>query len=265
MLISQLKEPAKTEAMKPLDEKIKLSKKVIDNFITLYSGECVISCSFGKDSMVVLYLIRQFDKNVAVLFSNTLCQYLETYQFRDKIVKQWNLNYYETKPVNDWTFYKIAEKYGLPDGNKGSDHCCDRLKEIPFRNLIKEKGWKINFTGMTALESRNRMFIICNRGQDYYSKKDTITRVHPIAYWTENDVWAFIEREEIPINPAYEMYSIPRLGCVPCTAHKKWREQLASVNLKLYAKISEDYFNLPLLDRYLDGSSLSTPTGEKNE
>ncbi|GAI80350.1 unnamed protein product, partial [marine sediment metagenome] len=116
----------------------------------------------------------------------------------------WNLNLFETFPVEGWDFFKVADKFGLPDGNKREgDQCCNYLKLKPTNQLVKEHKWEVNFTGTTVLESFNRMFHICERGQSYLSKRDKIIKVHPIAYWTEDEVYRYIEENEIPLNPAY--------------------------------------------------------------
>ena len=248
--VSQLMEPAKTETMKSYEEKLEFSNIVIDNFLFLFKNH-FISCSFGKDSIVVLHLIIKKKPDTPVVFNNTYVQYPETYDYVKHMKNLWNLNLIETYPVKGWNFFKIADKFGLPNGRKRSDRCCDYLKEIPLRRLIKEQKWEVNFTGMTVLESRNRMFTICERGHSYLSKKDKCIKVHPIAYWTEDDVYRYIRDNEIDLNPVYKIYGIKRTGCVPCTSHKFWRKQLASTNPKLYALISEKYFKQPLMEKFL--------------
>jgi len=45
-------------------------------------------------------------------------------------------------------------------------------------------------------------------------------RVHPILHWTELDVWQYVRREGLPVNPLYFANSGKRyrsLGCMPCT------------------------------------------------
>ena len=45
-------------------------------------------------------------------------------------------------------------------------------------------------------------------------------RVHPILHWNEIDIWAYIERENIPLIDLYFAKDGKRyrsLGCAPCT------------------------------------------------
>ncbi len=245
MKISQLHEPAKTEVMKSYEEKLALTEKVIDNTLFLFK-RCFVSCSFGKDSIVVLHLVRKHRPDIPVVFNNTLVQPPETYAYLKEMKELWNLNLFETFPVKGWDFFRVADKFGLPDGIKKSDRCCDYLKLRPTRQLVKEHKWEVNFTGSTVLESFNRMFHICERGSSYNTIRDVI-KTHPIAYWTDDEVYRYIEENEIPLNPAYSKYKIKRLGCVPCTSYKIWRNQLPRMNFKLYKIICTRYLDQSLI------------------
>ena len=129
MKVSQLMEPAKSQVLKPFDEKLKRARDLVRIFCNLFPKHSAVSCSFGKDSTVVLKLVRDLNPQIPVIFNNTGVQFKETYDFKDKLVDEWNLNLLETKPIK--TFWEVADQYGLPDGKKKSDRCCDYLKEIP--------------------------------------------------------------------------------------------------------------------------------------
>ena len=45
-------------------------------------------------------------------------------------------------------------------------------------------------------------------------------RIHPLLHWTELDVWRYIKKENLPVNPLYFAKNGKRyrsLGCMPCT------------------------------------------------
>jgi 3'-phosphoadenosine 5'-phosphosulfate sulfotransferase (PAPS reductase)/FAD synthetase len=248
MKVNQLLPSVRLEVEKPFEEKLQKAKLLIKMWA---DKDASVSCSFGKDSMVVLYLALQENPDIKVIYNNTGIEWPETLQFRTMIKETWNLNLIELKPIMSyWEVWKhIKEKnLGSQDGSKkGSDLCCDYLKEKPFRKAIKQFGVRYAFTGITAIESRQRMFTACQRGQEYYSKKDGVWKVHPILYWTEEEVFKFIEENHIPLNPAYKKYAVNRLGCMFCVSHKEWRRQMARTNLKAYTFIQEQYFHQKIL------------------
>jgi phosphoadenosine phosphosulfate reductase len=253
MKVSQLLPSIRFEVEKPFEEKLRRAKELIHIFGGLARNKGSVSCSFGKDSMVVLWLCRQEFPEIAVIFNNTGVQYKETYEFKERIKKEWDLNLIETKPIK--SFWEVAKEKGLPDGSKydpvrnvRGDSCCYYLKEKPFLGVMRKHGFKINFTGTTALESRVRMWTACQRGMFYYSKKEQVTRINPIIFWTPGEVLEFSRGVQIPLNPAYQKYGLERLGCVPCTSHKFWREQLVKTNPKMYEFIQQTFFHQRLLE-----------------
>ncbi|MHA1722777.1 MAG: phosphoadenosine phosphosulfate reductase domain-containing protein, partial [Candidatus Baldrarchaeia archaeon] len=65
-----------------------------------------------------------------------------------------------------------------------------------------------------------------------------IVKVHPIAYWKEEEVWRYIKENGIPVHPAYSYTN--RIGCLPCTGYRDWMILLARVNSRLLRKILKD-------------------------
>jgi len=254
MKFSQLMPSIKAEVQKPFQEKLAKAKQLVKLWAN--KNACV-SCSFGKDSTVVLYLVREVNPQIPVIFNNTGVEFRETLEFKDMLTKEWNLNLVELKPEK--TFWQIMDpkKIKIPDGSKTSkfrfqsrhthDACCYYLKEKPFKDYVKGR-FSVNFTGITAMESRQRMLRACEKGMEYYHKTHGLLKIHPILYWTPQEVWQFIKDNNIPVNPAYQKYGINRIGCVPCTAHRGWREQLIKVNPKMYRFIQEQFFGQKLLE-----------------
>jgi len=218
-----------------------------------HNEHACVSCSFGKDSMIVAFLALEENPKIPIVFENTLIEFPETIKLRDKIVDDWNLNFVELRPKT--TFFKVNDmilerKLRLDDGRKHSNICCYHLKEKPFSLWRKANSCTRSFTGITALESRHRMFVACKKGMDYYSIRSGFAKVHPIMFWTSEEVWRFTKENSIPINEAYAKYGIDRIGCMWCMSHKGWREQIFKINPKMYAFLMQRYRKTPILDSF---------------
>jgi len=242
--VSQLPKSIRGEVEEPLEVKLEKANRILKMYVNRHA--CV-SCSFGKDSMLVLWLALKLNPNIHVVFNNTGIEYPETIKFKERMKKELDLNLIETKPKR--SFWQVWKGKQMPDGSKKNkknisiDRCCYHLKEAPFKRIVREYSFKSNFTGLTVMESRQRMMRVCQLGNVYYNKTNQLWRTHLIAFWTPEEIWKFTRKNNIPINPAYDKYGLNRLGCMFCTAHKGWREEVSRINPKVYKYMIEHYFN----------------------
>lgn len=235
-----LLESLKDKVEIPLEEKLRLTDAVIETNLRKFRDDCVVSWSGGKDSTLVLWFVREIWPDIKVVFNDTGVEYPETIQFIKEVAASWKLNLTITKPIK--TFWKCAEEYGFPNGSKSNNqenktpHCCYFLKEKPMKDAIRLYKWKAVFDGVTAVESRIRMFSARDYGTCHFNTKWHIQKVRPILYWTEDEVFDFMKREGIPLNPRYSM-GARRVGCMTCTAYKSWESRMSMENPKLYTII----------------------------
>jgi phosphoadenosine phosphosulfate reductase len=239
----ELPREVRAEVEKPFSEKLEKARQLLRMWIHQKS---YVSCSFGKDSMALVFLALEQRKDVPVIYVNTGVDFRETQAFKNEVCRAWNLNLIELKP--NITFFQVMDRVKkrgskLDDGSKSSNICCYHLKEKPLLQITREMGFTHCFTGITAMESRKRAWTACQKGQEYYVKKQEITKIHPLLYWQPWEVQDFIRDQGIPVNPIYAKYGLTRAGCVCCTCYRGWREQMARVNPKLYKIIMERYFD----------------------
>jgi len=212
--------------------KVRYSKSLVQKSLAMFKSP-VVACSFGKDSIVVLHLVRQHTKEVKILWNNTLVEYPDTYEFARKIIKEWDLDCIEAKPK--LTFWEIVKEYGFPIHSRNSQGekqcaarmCCNELKKKPTMSALRQIDCDVYFTGLTRFESRLREFSARKYGDFFYSKKWDHWKCHPILNWTSEDVWQYIKQYDIPYNPLYDKKEVQidggiRTGCWPCTQAIKY-------------------------------------------
>ncbi len=97
--------------------------------------------------------------------------------------------------------WKLAKKWRHLIGSKvkTSEKCCDFLKKDPIKHFEATEGMKgKGITGMMASEGGYRASMTkCN------SFDGKTTRSSPMLFWTEEDVWQFIETYNIEICEVY--------------------------------------------------------------
>lgn len=223
----------------PLPEKIEMARAVIVQGLEL--GRAVVAWSGGKDSTVLLHLIRQFAPRIPVIWNNTGVEFPETWPFIKHLTEEWELELHVAKPEPGITFWWCVEKYGWPlfskDIRRSTDHhvgrriskrkekaiavgkissyCCDYLKEKPSAKVMRLLGAEVIFIGNLVAESRMRWWTWLDKGELYQRKKGRMWVAWPLWAWTDEDVWAYHSTFSLPHCKIYDM-GHKRNGCWTC-------------------------------------------------
>lgn len=105
-----------------LDWKIKIAKEKIQEFYDAFDGNVYVSFSGGKDSTVLLDLVRQLYPDVPAVFSNTGLEYPEIQMFaRNK-----DAEFIRPKMM----FNEVISKYGYPIISKEVSEAIYRARKI---------------------------------------------------------------------------------------------------------------------------------------
>jgi len=243
-----------------LEAKIEWSRTVIEKALHTFEHPS-LAFSAGKDSTVLLHLLRQYRPDIITIYGNTTIEFPECVTFAQVLAREWGLNYYEAKP--EVTFWWVVREYGWPlmgktfgvggvahkssrerffavleeRGELAGDYaiqaevplsspCCTLLKARPSQKLQKRLGVDGVFLGILAGESRQRTFNFLDYGELYWAKSQKVWKCHPLAIWTDEDIWAYIRRFEVPYAKLYDMgyhdertgewISHKRNGCMFC-------------------------------------------------
>lgn len=120
----------------------------------------------------------------------------------------------ETKQNSRDYINRNFKKYSVYKDCNISDLCCDKLKKVPIKKKARELGLECSIIGTLAEESRQRSSDWIKYGCNiFYKKKDNQCR--PLSFWTEKDIYEYIEKYNVKIADLYSM-GYQRNGCMYC-------------------------------------------------
>ncbi|MFX1565161.1 MAG: phosphoadenosine phosphosulfate reductase family protein [Promethearchaeota archaeon] len=189
----------------------------VENTTQKYHRPFVVAFSGGKDSLVVLLLVKKAlpDQSYHIIFINTGIEFPETVDNVYSTVTHYGLqNQLLVKNVEKNQFFRVLQLYGLV----ARDYrvCCKTVKLGPTSQLIEEHfpDGCLSFIGQRRYESHRRSASRRIWKNPWVPKQ---VGASPIHNWTALMIWLYIFREKAPYNPLYEA-GFERIGCMFCPA-----------------------------------------------
>lgn len=184
----------------------------------------VVAFSGGKDSQVLLDLVKRSGVLHRAIYNLTTLDPPENVHF----IKETYPNVIIRRPK--LSFLRLCEKHGILP-SRMIRFCCAELKESSDAHSVVLTGVRHSESARRKL--RSELEIISRRKNPIFSKGtfDQFSRIeqvnveclhgkdrmviNPIIEWTEKDVWQYIEKYSLPINPLYTL-GYRRVGCLFC-------------------------------------------------
>jgi phosphoadenosine phosphosulfate reductase len=172
----------------------------------------VFASSLGAEDMVLTDLIwgRGIDIEIFTLDTGRLPA--ETYDLiaaaERHYGRRFDIRYPEPDQVT--VFARSHGVNGFYDSIEARKACCQARKVEPLRRkLAGKKAW---VTGLRAAQSATRDGLR-HIGYDFAFD---LVKFNPLAYWSEREVWAYLQKRGVPYNALHDRH-YPSIGCAPCT------------------------------------------------
>lgn len=173
-------------------------------------GDVCVTCSFQAEDVLLTKLALELDPKIPVLFLDTGYHFRQTYEYRDQIARDWNLNLINLLPEK--TVAEQEAEHGLLY-RSAPDQCCKLRKVEPlFKAVANYRVW---LTGLRREQARSRAALEESALFQLPAGKQVL-KLAPLASWTTKDVYYACQQLEIQLLPLYDLgYS--SIGCEPCT------------------------------------------------
>ncbi len=144
--------------------------------------------SFGTESAVLLHLVAQADRNMPVVFVDTLRMFPETIDYRDTLVRHLGF-------TNSQTVTPLADVLAARDANNlrwsyDPDGCCEIRKVEPLKRA--KDGLDSWISGRKAFQSVTRQNL------PRFEIEDGRLKINPLGDWDKTALDAYFERHQLP-------------------------------------------------------------------
>ena len=161
------------------------------------AGAHVLSSSFGAQAAVSLHMVSRQAPGTPVVVVDTGYLFPETYRFIDELRDRLalNLRVYRPDPLLAWSAAKVAE---LPTAGVDAIQRYNQVHKVePMQRALAELNAGTWIAGLRRTQSRTRASI------DLLERRDGRCKLHPLADWSDRDIWRYLQRHDLPYHPLW--------------------------------------------------------------
>lgn len=174
-------------------------------------GRITLVSSFGTESIVLLHMISCIDRNLPILFIDTLMLFKETLAYQTDVARQLGLS--DVRRIRP-NLLEVSDNDQFGDLNlHDKDACCSMRKTRPLQHALN--GFDTWITGRKRFQSGTR-----SKLEVFEDDENGRVKVNPLAHWQPKDLRDYIERHNLPRHPLLTK-GFASIGCEPCTSPVK--------------------------------------------
>lgn len=198
--------PDEIEAMSAQD--------VIATALEAFHPRISLACSFQQEEAVLLEMVFAARPDARVFALDTGVLFPETYATWRAVEERYGV---EIEAFRGPTLAEQAAAHGDELWSRDPNACCGIRKVEPLGRALGElDAW---ITGIRRDQAPTR----AATPKAEYDEGRGIWKFSPLADWSADDVWAFIDERDLPVNPLHRA-GYASIGCTHCTKPGTGRE-----------------------------------------
>lgn len=173
-----------------------------------FAPSIVLATGFGPEGIVLMHHVSVIRPETVIFYLDTDLLFAQTYILRDDLAKRLGL-----------TFQRVHTKMSVPEQaaahgealwDRDPDACCHIRKVLPLQKYLSNyQAW---ITGIRRDQTPAR----AHAGVVQWDRAHNMVKLNPLAAWTSDQVWEYLETHDLPYNPLHD-FGYPSIGCWPCT------------------------------------------------
>lgn len=190
------------------------AEKILTWAIGNFHPRLALSASFGAaEGMVLLHMMHEIEPTSRVFVLDTGRLHEATYDLIDRVRDRYDKAVEIVFPRAD-DVEEMVREHGMNlfyESLEKRRQCCFVRKVAPMRRYL---------AGLDGYVSGLRRDQNPTRGDTKKVAVDSanggVIKVNPLADWTDDQVWSYIQRHDVPVNRLHKT-GFPSVGCAPCT------------------------------------------------
>ena len=183
-------------------------RNLVRAFARDFKDRIALLSSFGAESSVLLHMVSEVDRDIPVMFIDTLKLFPETLAYRDRLVRELGLRDVRVIQPN------IADlQSDDPAGTlhlSNPDSCCHIRKTLPLEKAFK--GFDVMISGRKRFHGAGRSDL------KHIGFDDKRIKIEPLAAFSALDLRTYMVQHQLPSHPL-KLAGYHSIGCAPesCT------------------------------------------------
>lgn len=184
------------------------AEEVLAWAVERFAGRIVLTCSWQRQSSVVVDMLHRMGAEVRVVELDTGLLFPETYATRERLIERYGLDVELVAPRR--TVEEQAQDEGPELWAREPDRCCGLRKVEPLERALE--GMDAWITGIRRAQSASR----AGARKVELDIRRGVVKIQPLVDWSDEDVQGYLFANDVPYNPLHDQ-GYPSIGCVPCT------------------------------------------------
>ncbi|HJZ62039.1 MAG TPA: phosphoadenylyl-sulfate reductase [Miltoncostaeaceae bacterium] len=183
------------------------ARELVAALAARFGDRVALACSFQKEESVLLDMLLAASPAARVFALDTDVLFPETYEHWREVEARYGIR------VERFHGPSLAEQeasHGPSLWARDPDACCGLRKMEPLGRALA--GLDCWITGVRRDQSPTR----AGAPKLGWDAAHGLFKASPLADWTDEDVWAYVDERRLPVNPLHER-GYASIGCTHCT------------------------------------------------
>lgn len=206
--------PAPIQSWSEISERLESASpfEIVRWALETFGDKLTMATAFGAEGCTIIDMLARLrdESGIAadVFNLDTGYQFPQTLALKNKLEKKYSLPIRVVRP--DETPAEAEARLGGSPCLKEPDVCCYKRKVVPLQKALA--GFDAYMTAVRRDQTPEREAIPIVG----FDPRHNIVKIAPLANWTKEDVWRYVEEYGVPTNILHEQgYS--SIGCWPVT------------------------------------------------